>query len=119
MKQHVRTTFGDSRITTDTRGSLIPYQGVLQGNGAAPTTWVIISTPLLEMLRAADNGGHFISPITKESSHLVGYAYVDDTDLLQFDMRNNMITTRHTMEQMQITINRWEGGLKATGGAIV
>ena len=73
---------------------------------AAAIVLLSISTTLLEMLRAADNGGHFISPITKEPTYLVGYAYVDDTDLLQFDMRNNMITTRHTMEQMQMTINR-------------
>ena len=32
MKHHVRTTFGDSKLTVDSEGDLIPYQGVLQGN---------------------------------------------------------------------------------------
>ena len=80
-----------------------PYQGVLQGNGAAPATWVIISSPLLQMLKSAENGGHFISPITKEYSHSVGYAYVDDTDLLQFDMREECREkeTHAHMQKMQ------------------
>ena len=81
MKHHVRTTFGDSKITVDSNGELIPYQGILQGNGAAPATWVIISSPLLDMLRKAGNGGHFVSPISKQNTHIVGFAYVDDISL--------------------------------------
>ena len=80
MKHHIRTNYGDSVFTMSSKGTLIPYQGILQGNGAAPATWVIISAPLLEMLRTAGNGGHFISPISKEYSHTVGFAFVDDTD---------------------------------------
>jgi hypothetical protein len=49
MKHHICTTFGDSIFTMSSTGSLIPFQGVLQGNGASPATWVIISTPLLRM----------------------------------------------------------------------
>jgi hypothetical protein len=100
-------------------GSLIPFQGVLQGNGASPATWVIISTPLLNMLQTAGNGGFFTSPISQNISHLVGYSFVDDTDLLQYDSRDPTTTPAETMEKMQSAIDRWEGGLKATGGAIV
>ena len=118
MKHHIRTNYGDSVFTMSSKGTLIPYQGILQGNGAAPTTWVIISAPLLEMLRTAGNGGHFISPISKEYSHTVGFAFVDDTDLLHLDMRKQE-STNEAMSNMQSAINRWEGGLKATGGTIV
>ncbi len=100
-------------------GALIPFQGALQGNGASPATWVIISTPLLNMLREAGNGGYFVEPISKKISHSVGYAFVDDTDLVQFDARDQNMSTEEVMEKMQDSINRWEGGLKATGGAIV
>ena len=119
MKHHIRTTFGDSKLAMSSDGSLIPFQGILQGNGASPVTWVLISTPLLNMLREMDSGGHFVGAISKQVSHLVGYSYVDDTDLLQFDMRDYSITIGQTMEKMQDTINCWEGGLKMSGGAIV
>ena len=92
MKHHIRTTYGDSKFAMSSDGSFIPFQGALQGNGAAPVTWVIISTPLLNMLREMDNGGHFVSAISHQQSHLVGYAYVDDTDLLQIDVRDKTIT---------------------------
>jgi hypothetical protein len=118
MKHHIRTSYGDSSFTMQ-NDTLIPFQGALQGNGASPATWVIISSPLLNMLRAADNGGHFIEPISKKHSHIVGYAFVDDTDLIQFDARDPNMTEEATLDNMQESINRWEGGLKATGGAIV
>ena len=119
MRHHIRTTFGDSAFTMGSDGSLIPFQGILQGNGASPVTWVLISTPLLNMLREMDNGGHFETAISKQRSHIVGYSYVDDTDLLQVDLRDSTITIEQTIANMQETINRWEGGLKVTGGAIV
>ena len=119
MKHHVQTTFGDSKFYMSADGSLVPFQGVLQGNGASPASWVIISTALLNMLRAADRGGHFISAISGEQSHSVAFTYVDDTDLIEVDLRDTTIGTREVMEQMQNAINQWEGGLKVTGGAIV
>lgn len=118
LKHHIRSGYGDSRFTLSSSGSLIPFQGALQGNGAAPTTWVVISTPLLNMLHKAGHGCHFISPISKEYSHSVGMAFVDDTDITQADMRDPSITTEEVMEELQRAINRWEGGIKATGRAI-
>jgi hypothetical protein len=118
MQHHIRTSFGDSCFTMQ-NDTLIPFQGALQGNGASPATWVIISSPLLDMLRQAGNGAFFISPISKKTSHLVGYAFVDDTDLVQFDARDSSLSEEDSLDRMQDAINRWEGGLKATGGAIV
>jgi hypothetical protein len=70
------------------------------------------------MMRSAGNGGIFVEPISGKVSHTVGFAFVDDTDLIELDLREH-ITTQQTMENMQDSITRWEGGLKATGGAIV
>ena len=119
MKHHIKTSQGISTITLSKRNTLIPYQGILQGNGAAPTTWVIISTPLLNMLRAAGNGAKFESPLSHEQSHIVGFAFVDDTDLVAFDMTTDDARWNNVEQEMQDAINRWEGGLKSTGGAIV
>jgi hypothetical protein len=118
MKHHIRTSFGNSYFTMQNE-TLIPFQGALQGNGASPATWVIISSPLLDMLQDAGNRAFFIEPISKKSSHLVGYAFVNDTDLVQFDLRDPQETEDEMLDKMQDAISRWEGGLKATGSVIV
>jgi hypothetical protein len=118
MSHHTRTTFGDSTFNYNSQGRLIPFQGVLQGNAAAPIIWVVVSTPLLNMLRTAENGAHIISAISKERSSIIAFAFVDDTDLPCADFRDADILTEEVMEQMQEAIDRWEGGLKTTGGAI-
>lgn len=51
MHHHIYTSFGVSAFTLSSKNALIPHQRILQGNGAALTTWVIISTPLINMLR--------------------------------------------------------------------
>ena len=38
MKHYIRTAFSDSDVTLDGNGNVQPFQGMLQGNGAAPTT---------------------------------------------------------------------------------
>ena len=119
MKHQIRTNFGISEETLQKRYTMIPLQGILQGNGASPTTWVLISTPLLNMLRVKGNGAKFISPMSKELSHIVGFAFVDDTDLITFNMQIDNVDWDDITTQMQEAINRWEGGLKTTGGAIV
>ena len=118
MKHYIRTTFGNSHTYFSSNSTAIPFQGILQGNGAAPTIWVLISTPLLNMLRSAQNGAHMKSPISKEPNHIVGFAFVDDTDLVCF-RQGELILEDAIMENMQQGIDRWEGGLKLTGGAIV
>ena len=118
MHHHIRTRHGDSVFTLHCDGSLIPFQGVLQGNGAAPAIWVIISTPLLNMLRAAGNGAKFTAPISKASNLVVAFAFVDDTDLIAYNINGESTTCEEIMAMMQQSIDRWEGGLKGTGGAI-
>lgn len=118
MKHHTRTSFGDSVFTYSAEGRLIPFQGVLQGNAAAPIIWVVVSTPLLNMLRTAGNGAHFISAISSQPTTVIAFAFVDDTDLPGADFRDANITSEEVMAQLQDSIDRWEGGLKATGGAI-
>ena len=119
MQHHFCTSHRDSTICLD-KPLLVPcYQGILQGNGATPTTWVLISTPLLNMLRDAHKGGWFTSPITKYHSHIVRYVYVDDMDLIAMNNNGIYLTDDKTMKDMQEAINIWEGGLKATCDTIV
>ena len=71
------------------------------------------------MLREKGHGAKFCSLISGNITHIVGYAFVDDTDLVTFEMFEESITLDDITEKMQDSIDLWEGGLKATGGAIV
>ena len=119
MKHHIRTSYGDSEMALDGKGNAQPFQGILQSNGASPTTWVIISTPILNMIRQSQHGGFFIETISGCTSHSVGYSFVDDTDLLEYKGYGKEPRLFTVMTNMQENINRWEGGIKLSGGAIV
>ena len=88
MKHYIRTGYGNSIFYLNNDNSLTPFQGVLQGCGSSPTTWVIVSTPLLNMLRTANNGSYITSAISNSTHHIVGFAFVDDTDLPNTDFRD-------------------------------
>lgn len=70
------------------------------------------------MMRTASHGVSFQSPLSKEDDHLVGFAFVDDTDIVEGTLQQVDLTIEDIMTRMQEAVNRWEGGLKATGGAI-
>jgi hypothetical protein len=99
LRHHVSTIFGESKISFVQQGD-VPIQGVGQWNGAGPQIWALVSTPVLNMLRESGLGATFLSALSKISTTLVGFAFVDDTDLIQN------------------SLNAWEGGIRATGGAI-
>ena len=68
MKHYVKTAHG---ISKHSYGCLLhdekPVQGSGQGNGASPTIWTLISSPLLSMMRTLGFGADFKSPLSNES----------------------------------------------------
>jgi hypothetical protein len=119
MDHYIRTNHGDSEISYSSKHTLVPFQGVLQGNGAAPSIWVAVSTPLLNMMREANHGMQITTAISNIKSTVVAFAFVDDTDLIEGHMGETDIRADEVMIEMQQAIARWEGGLKTTGGALV
>jgi hypothetical protein len=80
VRHYIRTSYGDS---ASSYGSIsIPLQGVLQGNGAGPAIWLVVSIPIINMIKAEGFGLKCCTPITKEEFHFVCYTFVDDTDLI-------------------------------------
>lgn len=60
-----------------------PIHGIGQGNGAGPAIWAFISTPLLNILWEHGFGFKFTAPVSGLRIRFAGFAFVDDTDLLQ------------------------------------
>ena len=71
------------------------------------------------MLKEAGNGGHFIETISGLGHHTTGFVFVDETDLITVNMNDPHITEWEIFEEMQDSIDWWQGGLWASGGAIV
>jgi hypothetical protein len=117
LRHHVRSQHGDSdRFYQANQGSN-PIQGLGQGNGAGPMIWALISTPVLNMLRTHGFGIKITSCISGDYLHFVGYSFVDDTDLIEFP--DKPTTAQQVAQTMQESIDAWEAGIRATGGAIV
>ena len=115
VKHYVRTTYGDS--TTSYQGIEIPFQGIGQGNGAGPAIWLIVSVPIINMLKTAGFGLRMRTPISKDEFEFVCYTFVDDTDLVHSPSAD--ISSPQLIVEMQQVLNHWEGGLRASGGALV
>ena len=118
LEHRIRTVYGDSDTGFTGKLFTVPIQGVGQGNGAGPQIWAVVSTPIFDMLRSMGFGAHFQATISQEQLHFVGFAIVDDADLVQTTMTNTQ-SFQEVAVLMQQALTAWEGGLRATGGAIV
>jgi hypothetical protein len=96
----------------------IPLQGLGQRNDCGLAGWAIISTPIINLMRVAEFGATFLTAILVLLVAFICYAFVDNTDVVHTSPDVYM-TEEEVLRQMQCVIHHWEGGLRATGGAIV
>jgi hypothetical protein len=115
MNNFVGSAFGISS-TSFTIGE-VPFQGLGQGNGAGPTSWAIVSAQIINMIRAAGYGATFVTALSCLVVSFVCYAFVDDTDLVH--TRPGTYSGIDLIPEMQEAVDHWEGGLQASGGALV
>lgn len=117
-RHFTRTAYGDSVVTYG--GLDVGYfrkpQGVGQGNAYGPPGWGVISSTLFDMMREKGFGTKIVAPISNDTEEIIGFAFVDDTDVLASIPKQN--DPDATMNRMQATINYWEKAAKVTGGAI-
>jgi hypothetical protein len=92
-------------------------QGVYQGNGGGPTIWAVVSSPLLQIMKKEGYGTFFKASITNGTIRLVGYAFIDDTDLIQTG-QDGSEPGLEVLQKMQDRLNLWEGLVSATGRAM-
>ena len=116
MVHRIRSAFGDSELTYggDDIGDWENYpQGVLQGNASGPTIWSLLSSIVFEVLHKRGFATKFCTSLSKQIFQLVGFAYVDDCDLVQ--VGTNPV---EVLESMQQLINSWGSLMEVTGGAL-
>jgi hypothetical protein len=113
----IRTAFGVSDKTYG-HGRAPLLQGFGQGNGCGPSGWAVISTPLINLVSSARFGFFLLTALTVSVVQFVCFAFVDDADVVHTakDVNKSGDSVRQKMQQ---AIDHWEGGLKATGGALV
>ena len=70
------------------------------------------------MMRTRGHGIKYQTPLSFEKDELVGFAFVDDTDLVEGDLKIANLDIADLFHDMQETIDCWEGGVKTTDGAI-
>jgi hypothetical protein len=80
VQHYIRTTYGDS--TTAYSCIEIPFQGVYQGNGAGPGIWLLVSIPIINMLKTAGFGFRVRTVISGDNFSFVCYTFVDDSDVV-------------------------------------
>lgn len=115
MKYFLRTAYGDSK---NFRGSKIEikYQGLCQGNGAAPAGWAVISITILNAHKRKGHGASFVCPISNVNATLAAILFVDDCDLIHIDM-NCDDSAFETFEKMQESVLSWGNLLIGSGGS--
>lgn len=102
MTFHIRTAHGDSDQTYG--GSLrVPFQGLVQRNGGAPTGWLAVSIFLIYIQRQS---GHILdttSAINLSRILCCALMYVDNTDIPM--MAREGETLNEVIQQMQAGVD--------------
>ena len=90
------------------------FQGLCQGNGAAPAGWAVISITILNTHKKKGHGGKFVCPILQRTGHLAEILFVDNNDLIHIDMDQDQ-TAAEAHEDLHASVNSWGKLLIASG----
>ena len=116
IQHHIRTKYGDSVKFFEANNGRKPVHGIGQGNGAGPAAWAVVSTPIFNSMRKRGFGIYLRTPLSKGEYQFVGYAFVDDTDLVIGDVPGDK-KPGSLIPRIQIAMIWREGTVRATGGA--
>jgi len=86
MKFFLQMAYGNSDRYYGGGSSMLPFQGVCQGNRVGPAIWLVTSIILMNMVKTNGYQVSIFSPITKQLTNLIGLLYVDDCDLFAVNM---------------------------------
>jgi hypothetical protein len=117
MKYFLRMVFGDSEAFFSSLDNVLAFQGSCQGNKGSPAFWLAVSAFLVYMLHRLGHAARIISAMSRSVMEVVGFLFVDDTDLMTVAKDKSESPTQVT-SRMQAAVNAWHGGLRASGGAL-
>jgi hypothetical protein len=112
------TAYGDSDTTYGSNRP-VPLQGSGEGNGCGPATYIAISAIIIAMMKSAGFGAKFLTAMSLSMIDFVCYVFVDDPDVVHTGTTIDSTGEEVATTPMQQAVDHWEGGLHATGGAIV
>ncbi len=92
-------------------------QGLRQGNGAVPRSWCVISIMILWVHGAKGHGAKFIAPMSKVWGWISAILFVDDMDVLHFNMETPE-TVYEVHRALQSADTNWRKLIIATGGSV-
>ena len=90
------------------------FQGGVQENGAAPPIWLMISIILVRYLYSSKFATISKTAITKVAFQLVGFLYVDDTDITI--LNEGQETAEEVIARVQLILATWRMVLSYTRG---
>ena len=93
------------------------FQGLCQGNGAAPAGCAVIRIVILEAHKKKGHGGHFIFRISCRSGHLSEILFVDNNNLIRVDMGKDQLSDEAAYNLQHIIVT-WRNLLIASGGSL-
>ena len=116
MTFHLRTGHGDSERTYGGTSSN-PFQGLCQGNGAAPAGWLVSSAFIVRQQHAQGHQVLLRAAISLVTIAFVAFMFVDDTDLPVIATSPDE-TPEDVGQRLQGAVTCWANSLGVTGGAL-
>jgi hypothetical protein len=113
VQHYIRTTYGDSKAVYSCIET--PLQGVYQGKGTGPYIWLLVSIPIINMLKTAGFSFKVRTVISKDEFSFVCSTFVDDSDVVHSTMEEFNTHVDELVSKMQQVVDMWEGGPRATG----
>ena len=105
MKYYLITAYRDSKNYRGNKIS-VKFQGLCQGNGAAPAGWAVISITILNAHKKKGHGGKIVCLISQRTGHLEAILFVDDNDLIRIDTDQDEKSVEAN-EDLQARVKSW------------
>ena len=114
MKFFIRSGFGDSAAYYGGLASIFAWMGLGQGSRGAPDGWLMVSSPMFNILRKERMCAEVENPITHEKTSSVGCAFVDDATMYVY--KKELDTAEKVYKEAEEHMSAWATLLRVTGG---
>ena len=112
MTHHICTAFGDSDGNYGPNPPCHhPYMGVLQGSGAAGIAWTAVCLDIFAAMKSMGYGYSTRMAITTALLRLLGFAFVDDANIIHSGP-SNRTSGCQVLTDMQQVLDHWDGLLR-------